>query len=173
MASPLRPTPAAPAPGSAGAPIVDPSATLTHGCVRCGAPIPLSEAMCERCNPLGLRQPSASQAHGTAIAGVALAVVLLAVLARVLTAGIGPFAAQVANVAPAAGGLTVTISLMNEGTTTSATSCRIDQADVRGIGPGTVVVQSPNVPPGQTVTFDTLVTSLGTEARPLSVTCGE
>src|SRR4051812_8446522 len=102
MATPVRPAPA-----GASASAADPTALMTHGCVRCGAPIPLADAMCERCNPLGLRQPSASQAHGTAIGGVALAVVLLAVLARVLTAGIGPFPAQVANVVPAAGGLTV------------------------------------------------------------------
>jgi len=148
-------------------------AGMTHGCVRCGAPIPLDEAMCERCNPLGLRQPSASQAHGTAIAGVALAVVVLAVAARVVTSGIGPFPAEVANVVPDGDGLKVTITLTNEGTTTSATSCRLDEANLRGIGPGTVVVQSPNVPPGQRITFDTHVTTLGTTTRALSVACGE
>jgi hypothetical protein len=129
--------------------------------------------MCERCNPLGLRQPSASQAHGTAIAGVFLAVVVLAVIARVATSGIGPFPADVGNVVADSDGLTVTISLTNQGTTTSATSCRLDDAGMRGIGPGAVVIQSPNVPPGQRLTFDTHVTTLGTTARPLSVTCGE
>ena len=161
------PSPAAPADDEAA------RAALTHGCVRCGTPIPLDEAMCERCNPLGLRQPSASQAHGTAIAGVAVAIVVLAVLARVLTSGIGPFPAQVANVVADDGGLTVTISLTNQGTTSSATSCRLDDAGIRGIGPGAVVVQSPNVPAGQQVTFDTHVTTLGTSARPLSISCGE
>jgi predicted nucleic acid-binding Zn ribbon protein len=148
-------------------------AGLTHGCVRCGAAIPLDEAMCERCNPLGLRQPSASQAHGTALAAVAVAIVVLAVVARVLTSGIGPFPAEVANVVSDGDGLTVTISLANQGTTSSATSCRLDDAGMRGIGPGAVVIQSPNVPAGERVTFDTHVTTLGTSARPLSVTCGE
>ena len=31
----------------------------THGCVRCGAQIPIHESMCERCNPLGLKAPAA------------------------------------------------------------------------------------------------------------------
>ena len=170
--SPTAPTspPTAPPAGSADDAA---RAALTHGCVRCGTPIPLDEAMCERCNPLGLRQPSASQAHGTALAGVALAIVVLAVVARVMTSGIGPFPAEVANVVAASDGLTVTISLTNKGTTTSATSCRLDDAGMRGIGPGAVIVQSPNVPPGQQVTFETHVTTLGTAARPLSVTCGE
>jgi predicted nucleic acid-binding Zn ribbon protein len=159
------PTPASPT-------LADRSASLTHGCVRCGAPIPLTEAMCERCNPLGLRQPSASQAHGTALIGVAVAIVVLAVLARVLTVGIGPFPATVRSVAADPSGLRVTIDVMNQGTTTSATSCVIDDAGVRGIGPGTVIVQSPNVPPGQHVTFDATVTTLGSQPKALIVTCG-
>ena len=45
---------------------------LTHPCVRCGAPVPLDVGLCERCNPLGLRDSSASQVHGTVvIAGAA------------------------------------------------------------------------------------------------------
>ena len=39
--------------------------TQVQACVRCGAPVSLQTALCERCNPLGLAQPSASQAHGT------------------------------------------------------------------------------------------------------------
>jgi ribosomal protein L40E len=46
----------------------------THGCVRCGARIPLAESMCERCNPLGLRAPAASQVHGTVFVGIVAAV---------------------------------------------------------------------------------------------------
>jgi hypothetical protein len=67
----------------------------THPCVRCGTPVPLPVAMCERCNPLGLKQPASSQAHGTVFLGIALAVVALAVLGRVALAGVGPFSATV------------------------------------------------------------------------------
>ena len=42
---------------------------LTHACVRCGAPVAIDVGLCERCNPLGLRDSSASQVHGIAIGG--------------------------------------------------------------------------------------------------------
>ncbi|HEX5826618.1 MAG TPA: hypothetical protein VFY23_03800, partial [Candidatus Limnocylindrales bacterium] len=61
------------------APSALPSPEPLHGCVRCGARIPVSQAMCEHCNPLGLKEPAASQAHGTVFVGIAVAVVLMAV----------------------------------------------------------------------------------------------
>src|SRR3954453_19592330 len=54
-------------------------ASPTHPCVRCGAPVAIEVGLCERCNPLGLRDSSASQVHGIAIGGVTLAIVLLAI----------------------------------------------------------------------------------------------
>jgi predicted nucleic acid-binding Zn ribbon protein len=144
----------------------------THGCVRCGAQIPIEDAMCERCNPLGLRQPSASQAHGTAILGVTIAIVVLAVAARVMTAGIGPFKSEIAAVTGVSDGLRVTITLTNGGRTHSATTCRVDDARAPGPGPGSVIVQSPDVGAGQTVTFDATVTTMGTQPKPLTVSCG-
>ena len=92
--------PACSRPAMTPTPSVLPAATEEplHGCVRCGARIPMSEAMCERCNPLGLKQPSASQAHGTVFVGIAVAVVALAVIARLAVSGIGPFKGEVAGV---------------------------------------------------------------------------
>src|SRR4051812_2775343 len=87
-------------------PAPTPTPVLTHGCVRCGAEIPLEDAMCERCNPLGLREPAASQVHGSVILAVGFAIVFLAVLARVSVAGgNGPFPASITSVRPAAAGL--------------------------------------------------------------------
>jgi len=63
----------------------------THPCARCGDPVPIDVGLCERCNPLGLRDASSSQVHGIAIAGVIAFVILLAVVARLAVAGIGPF----------------------------------------------------------------------------------
>ena len=56
--------------------------------------------LCERCNPLGLRDSSASQVHGIAIGGVFLFVVVMAIVARLALAGIGPFEGAVAGVVP-------------------------------------------------------------------------
>jgi predicted nucleic acid-binding Zn ribbon protein len=154
-------------------PSVLPTATEEplHGCVRCGARIPMSEAMCERCNPLGLKQPSASQAHGTVFIGIAVAVVLLAVIARVAVSGIGPFKGGVAGVVADPGGLKVTITATNAGSSAGSTTCRIDDPSITGIGPEAAYVTSPIIQPGQTVTFSAVVASLGTTVKPLTVDC--
>ena len=142
-----------------------------HGCVRCGARIPMSEAMCERCNPLGLKQPSASQAHGTVFVGVAVAVVVLAVIARLAVSGIGPFTGGIASVAADPGGLRVTIAVTNEGSSAGSTTCRVGDPQIRGIGPETAYVTSPVIQPGETVTFSAVIGSLGTAVKALSVDC--
>lgn len=142
-----------------------------HGCVRCGARIPVSQAMCERCNPLGLKQPSPSQAHGTVFVGIGVAVVLLAVLARFAVSGVGPFAGDIAGVAADPGGLLVTITVTNEGSSAGSTTCRVGDPAIRGIGPETAFVTSPVVEPGRTVTFSAVIGSLGTTVKPLSVDC--
>jgi hypothetical protein len=142
-----------------------------HGCVRCGARIPVSQSMCEHCNPLGLKAPSASQAHGTVFLGIGVGVVILAVAARLAVSGVGPFttAAPVVTTDPA--GLRVAITVTNDGDNAGATTCRVGDPEIRGIGPETAYVESPVVQPGETLTFEAVVTTLGTVARPLTVDC--
>jgi predicted nucleic acid-binding Zn ribbon protein len=153
------------------APTSLPADEQLHGCVRCGARIPLHESMCERCNPLGLKAPSASQAHGTVFVGIAIAVVIMAVLARLAVAGIGPFRTEVAGVAADPAGLRISITVTNNGTNAGSTTCRVGNPELRGIGPETAYVTSPVIGPGETVTFEALVTSLGTTVIPVSVDC--
>lgn len=148
------------------------SAEPMHGCVRCGAQIPISEGMCERCNPLGLKGPSASQAHGTVFAGIGIAVIGMAIVAHFLVSGIGPFNGTVAAVTTDPGGLRVTISVTNSGSQAGSTMCRIDDPALPGIGPNAVFVQSPMVQPGATVRFDAVVSSLGANPKPLTTDCG-
>jgi hypothetical protein len=142
-----------------------------HGCVRCGARIPISESMCEACNPLGLKSPAASQAHGTVFLGIGVAVVILAVLARLAVSGIGPFQTEVAGVAADPAGLRISITVTNDGESAGSTTCRVGDPEIRGIGPETAFVDSPVVQPGETLTFEALVTTLGTEVRPLTAEC--
>jgi hypothetical protein len=158
--TPTTPAPAARIPGEP-----------THGCVRCGASIPIAESMCEQCNPLGLPSPSASQAHGIAILGVAIAVVLLAIVGRVAVSGIGPFTSSLVGFGPDPAGIRLTISVTNGGSSANATTCRVSDPEMRGIGPETAFVGSPIIDAGATVTFDAVVTTLGTEPRPLTVDC--
>jgi len=142
----------------------------THPCARCGAPVAEGIGLCERCNPLGLRDSAASQVHGTVFAVVAIAIVLLLVVARLSIAGSGPFPASLSAVTPTADGLTVTLTVGNEGTDAGQTTCRlVDQAD-RGVSRSAFVL-SPRIEAGQTVTFTTEVTEFGPGPRELAVTC--
>lgn len=160
-----RPTP----PGAAEQ-VSEPAEPL-HGCVRCGARIPISEGMCENCNPLGLKGPAASQAHATVFAGIGIAVVGLAIVAHFLVSGIGPFDGTVSDVAAVPAGLRVTISVTNSGSRAGTATCRIDDPTLPGIGPDTVFAHSPVVQPGTTVRFDVVVSNLGTVPRPLTTDC--
>lgn len=144
----------------------------THGCVRCGARIAIGESMCERCNPLGLKAPAASQAHGTAFLGIVIAVIVMAVAARVLISGIGPFTSGVTHVATDPAGLRVTVTITNEGSAEGSTTCRIDDPTLGGISPKAVFVESPRVAGGATATFDVVVTGFGSTVKPMLAVCG-
>lgn len=144
---------------------------LTHGCVRCGAPIPIADGMCARCNPLGLKQPAPSQAHGTVFLGIVVAVIVLFAVAKISIQGVGPFQGVVAGVVSAPPGLAVTVTVTNQGTAAGSTTCRIYDPTIQGIGPESTYADSPRVQPGKTVSFSQQVSSLGTVVRPLAVSC--
>jgi hypothetical protein len=144
---------------------------LTHGCVRCRAQISLTEGMCANCNPLGLKGPAASQAHGTILIGIIIGVIALFLAAHFSIAGTGPFAGSITGVRSDPGGLAVTLTVSNSGTANGATACRIYDPTIPGIGPESSYVGTPKISPGQTSTFTVAVGSLGTVARPLAVSC--
>lgn len=150
------------------------SAEPTHGCVRCGAPVAAGVGLCERCNPLGLRDAASSQAHGTAFIAVAVGIVILAVVARLAVSGIGPFPASVGSVTPVAtgqaAGLAVNLTVTNEGASTGQTTCRIfDPAD-QGGGPSAFVL-SPRIEPGATIDFTPTIVEFGGTPRAFQVEC--
>src|SRR4030042_1207811 len=68
-------------------------------CIRCGRPTPAGVALCERDNPGAIKGPSPTQAHGTILIGVIGGFVLLLLLLRLTTAGVGPFGSTLAGVA--------------------------------------------------------------------------
>ena len=145
----------------------------THPCVRCGVQVPLDVALCERCNPLGLPQPASSQAHGTVAVGIVLAVVVLAILGRAALAGVGPFTGTVAGAASNPPNLSVTLTVRNDGSREGSTTCRIfDPAAGGGIAPGSAHITTPPIAAGASLTFSRLVTTLGSDVRPLAVDCG-
>ncbi len=153
------------------APTPLPAQEPLHGCVRCGARIPVSQAMCERCNPLGLKEPAPSQAHATVFIGIIAGVVLLAVIAKMVVSSVGPFQGAITGVAPAPAGLRLSLTVTNTGSSAGSTTCRIGDPSIPGIGPETAFVSSPIVQPGQTLSFEAVVASLGTAVRPLTADC--
>jgi hypothetical protein len=143
----------------------------THPCIRCGREgVPADAGLCELCNPLELAQPSATQMHGIAAVGIIGFILVLAVLGRATMVGNGPFTGTVDGVIAASDGLSITVSVRNEGTRDTATTCEIDEQPAR---PGTPsqVIQTPLVRAGQTVTFTTLVTKFGTKPIALAANC--
>lgn len=144
----------------------------THPCLRCTRPVALDVALCEFCNPLGLPQPASTQVHGTVFVAIVGAVLLLAVLGKVALSGIGPFSGRIVDVAAASGGLAVTLSVTNEGSSEGSATCRLyDPAMGSGVGPESVFLTTPRIPPGETVAFLEEVTELGSSARQLAVAC--
>lgn len=155
--APAAPTPAVPA-------------EPTHPCARCGAPVGPGIGLCERCNPLGLRDSAASQVHGTVFGVVALAIVLMLVFARLSIAGSGPYPATLSAATPTADGLAVTLTVTNEGADSGQTTCRIVDTADGGAGVSAFVL-SPRIAAGQTVTFPAVVTEFGPGPRELAVAC--
>jgi hypothetical protein len=143
---------------------------LTHPCVRCGAPVPLDVGLCERCNPLGLRDSSSSQVHGLALAGVAVAVIALAIAGHLAVTGVGPFDGRVVSAVPDDGALAITLQVTNRGTSVGRTTCRVsDPADRNGGRDGFLL--SPQVRPGETLSFTKRVVELGSTVRDFAVEC--
>lgn len=146
------------------------SPELTHACVRCGARVAVDVGLCEACNPLGLRDVSATQVHGIAFIGVTMAIVALALVARLAVSGIGPFTPAIADLAADGDALAVTLTITNEGRSAGRTTCRLtDPLDRNGGGSGLVL--SPTIEPGETRTFTRRLVGLGSSVRDLAVEC--
>jgi hypothetical protein len=126
--------------------------------------------MCERCNPLGLADPAASQVHGTVILVVTLAIAGLAVLAGFALQGIGPFDSRIVAAVPDPPGVGVTLAVTNTGSRAGSTTCRIWDARL-GLASETAFVKTPRIEPGATVTFHHRVTEVGPDATDLAVEC--
>ena len=150
---------------------VDEPAAPTHACLRCGAPISLADALCQACNPAGLEQPAASQAHGTVFGGIALAVAAMVVAGFVFLGGVGPFSAMVAAAAPSDAGLRLTLSVENQGTRDGAATCRVWDPSWFGTPARETFVRTPTIAAGTSITFDQVVHALGTRAGSFAVEC--
>jgi hypothetical protein len=143
----------------------------THGCIRCGAPIPLPDALCAACNPGGLEQPAASQAHGTVFAGIVLAVVAMLVGATLLLGGVGPFTGRLTATSPVEGGLVLALAVTNAGRRDGPATCRVWDPAYFGSPPIETYIRTPPISAGGTLSFEQRVADLGTEMRAFAVDC--
>jgi hypothetical protein len=130
-------------------------------CIRCGRPTPLGVALCDNDNPGHIKGPSTTQVHGTILFGVIGGFVLLYLLLRWASSGIGPFPSALNGVATRAdGGLDVAVTVTNSGTRSSGTSCRVMAAGLQDFQD--YVFFTPLIPPGTTQTFTETVPPLPT-----------
>lgn len=130
----------------------------------------LDVGLCETCNPLGLRDVSATQVHGIAFIGVVVAIIALALIGRLAISGVGPFTPTVTGVAADGDGLAITLTVANHGSSAGQTTCRLTDPADRGGGKA-VFVLSPQIGPGETLTFTKHVSGLGSTVRELAVEC--
>jgi hypothetical protein len=143
----------------------------THGCARCGAPVALDVGLCERCNPLGLRDSASSQVHGTVILGLGAAIAALAIAGHLAVAGIGPFAARVTAVSAGTlpNSVVATVEVRNDGRSAGSATCHLsDPRDSALLN--AALVYTPRIEPGATVTF-TQDLAFGSLDRPLTISC--
>jgi hypothetical protein len=142
----------------------------THPCVRCGRPVALDVGLCEECNPLGLSDSASSQVHGTVFLGIVIAVVVMAVAAKLAVGGGGPFHASLVEVQASGTGLSLTIDVRNAGRLGGAATCQVSDPAAAGRSPVSAV-RSPRIEPGETTRFSAEVQNFGASPRPLLVAC--
>jgi len=103
-------------------------------CIKCGREIGPDETICEVCNRAGMATPSASQYHGTVAVAIVLAIVGLAAAASLSLRGVGPYAAEIRTVEPAAPiGFAITYAVTNEGTKAGRAKCQLVALDGEGM----------------------------------------
>jgi hypothetical protein len=112
---------------------------------------------------------ASGQVHGSVFIAVSLAIVILAVAARLAVAGIGPFPAKVDSVESTDRGLAVTLTETNYGDA-EGTSCLISLAEDRGVGTAAFVT-TPRLESHETKTFRSVITEFGTAPREFVVAC--
>lgn len=141
-------------------------------CIKCGRPVVEDQSICEVCNRAGMRTPSASQYHGTIVVAIVLGVAALAVAGSLSVRGIGPFSGSaVAFAGSDAGGIDVTVAVVNEGEQQGRATCRLVARDESGrrLGSGTAV--TPSVPAGERIVFSKRLPGVRELPEDVTVAC--
>jgi hypothetical protein len=101
---------------------------------------------------------------------VAVAIAVLAVVARLAVSGLGPFPATIDSVTTRGDGLAVTLTVTNQGDSTGRTTCRISRANDKAVTTSAFVT-TPQLAPHETRTFTAVVTQFGRQPAGFAVEC--
>jgi hypothetical protein len=140
-------------------------------CIKCGREIGPDQSICEVCNRAGMATPSASQYHGTVVAAIIVAVVGLAIAASLSLRGVGPYAAEVREVASADPGYAITFAVTNEGTRPGRAKCQLRALDEAGQRLRTANTVTARIDGGATAEVTEQIPGLEREPASVTVTC--
>jgi hypothetical protein len=123
-------------------------------CLRCGRATPLGVSLCDADNPAHIGAPSTTQVHGTIVAGLIVAFVLVALLGRLLIVEKGPFdAALSGRIARTDGAVDVVLQVTNRGKNTTPATCRVGRGGPVSEKQDLVFLTAP-LPPGVATAFE-------------------
>ena len=143
-----------------------------RACIKCGRPVSRDVSVCDICNRAGMATPSASQYHGTIAVAIIVGVIALGFAASLSVRGMGPFRGEVVGVSgPAAGGVEVSVEVLNEGTRAGRANCRLIAVDATGRRLGTSNALSPSVDGGGVVVFSQQIDGVTVRPESVSVDC--
>ena len=116
-------------------------------CARCGKVTPPGVALCDDDNPGRIKGPSATQVHGTILAGVIVGAIAFLLLARLAVGAGGPYEATIVGRASlASGAAEVAIEVSNTGSSEGIATCRVTRDG--GPRPDDVAFRTERIAPG-------------------------
>ena len=141
-------------------------------CIKCGREVAAGETVCQICNRAGMATPSATQYHGTVVVAIVAAVVGLALAASLSLRGVGPYEAEVREVAPADDlGHEITYAVTNEGTRPGRAKCQLIARDANGRELRARNTLTTQIPGGATVELTEAIHGLAEEPADVTITC--
>jgi hypothetical protein len=111
--------------------------------------------MCEADNPGRIAAPSATQVHGTILAGVILGAIGFLFLMRFAVGAGGPYAATITDRIAADGGIQVAVQVSNTGTSSGIATCRITRDGTPR--QDDFVLRTQRIEPGSSIVISRLV----------------
>jgi len=151
--------------------VTDDARRNVRRCIKCGREVGPDQSMCDICNRAGMVTPSATQYHGTIVVAIVAGIVAMAIAAGLATRGVGPFEAQVVDVAPAAAEeVEVVVRVVNTGTQDGTATCRVSAVDAGGrpLRTRTVLIR---VEAGAAAEITALLTGVPRQPADVTVAC--